>query len=120
MIDQARIHRDTLRAQTEGTVAQVLAIECPVTHRFRYKVLGRDPLSGRTAPLALNTSAQRSTRSAACMLDVRLADCERSSSTEASIRSLSSSDTPPLRSAAFSRSASQRACSSLAPFSEST
>jgi len=44
-----------------------------------------------------------------------LAPCDRSSSTEASTLSLSSSETPPIRSAAFSRSASQRADSSLAP-----
>ncbi len=43
-----------------------------------------------------------------------------SSSTEASTSFLSSSDTPPIRSAAFSRSASQREASSEAPRSDST
>ncbi len=57
---------------------------------------------------------------AADMLALIFADCDRSSSTEASVLSLSASDTPPMRSAAFSRSASQRAASLVAPRSEST
>ena len=57
---------------------------------------------------------------AAVMLALMFADCDRSSSTEASCLSLSSSFTPPMRSAAFSRSASQRAASFEAPCSDNT
>ena len=54
-------------------------------------------------------------RSAATWLALKDADCDRSNSTEASTSSLSSKDTPPIKSDAFSRSASQREASSVAP-----
>ena len=60
------------------------------------------------------------TFSAASMLASRLAVWERSSNTDANKLSLSSKLTPPTRSAVFSRSASQRACSLLAPRRDST
>src|SRR5918994_1845987 len=69
----------------------------------------------RTSP---TPSSASNTRSAATMLALMFAAWERSSSTEASVLSLS--ETPPMRSAAFSRSASQRAASSVAPRSDST
>ena len=71
----------------------------------------------RTSPMR---SSAFSTFSAATMLAEMLAVCDRSSSTLASTASLSSSLMPPLRSAAFSRSASQRAASLDAPRSDST
>ena len=64
--------------------------------------------------------SEASTLSAASTLLLTDSFCVTSSSTEASTSSLSSSDTPPLRSAAFSLSASQRAASSDAPRSDST
>ena len=48
-----------------------------------------------------------------------VAPCDRSSSTLARVSSLSSSEMPPTRSARFSRSASQRAASLLAPRGDS-
>ena len=61
-----------------------------------------------------------STLSAASTLLLTASFCVTSSSTDASTSFLSSSDTPPIRSAAFSRSASQREASSDAPRNEST
>ena len=56
----------------------------------------------------------------AAVLALSAAFCERSSSTRASVWSVSASDTPPIRSDAFSRCASRSAASSVAPFSFST
>jgi len=63
---------------------------------------------------------RREHRVAASTLLLTASFCVTSSSTEASTSFLSSSDTPPIRSAAFSRSASQREASSDAPRSDST
>ncbi len=65
-------------------------------------------------------SSSASTRAAASRLALMAAFCDRSSSTEASTSLLSCSDTPPIRSAAFSRSASVFAASLLARRVEST
>ncbi len=76
-------------------------------------------LTPRRVTLPMRSSSSM-TFCAASTLALMLAPCDRSSSTDASTLSLSSSETPPTRSAAFSRSASQRADSSLAPRADST
>src|SRR6185312_7965424 len=70
--------------------------------------------SGPILPSAVSTSLP--TSCAACML----APCERSSSTEASMWLLSSSETPPIRSEAFSLFASHLPASLCLPWVEST
>src|SRR6185437_14029147 len=70
--------------------------------------------SGPILPSAVSTSPP--TSCAACML----APCDRSSNTEASMWFLSSSDTPPIRSDAFSLFASHLPASLCLPFGEST
>ena len=54
------------------------------------------------------------------VLALNAAFCDKSSSTRASTWSVSASDTPPMRSEAFSRCARRNDASSLAPFSDNT
>ncbi len=66
--------------------------------------------------MAVTADMRRINRCPAAVLALNAALCDRSSSTRASNWSLSASETPPIKSEAFSRCASNNAASSLAPF----
>ena len=68
--------------------------------------------------IAVTADMRRINRWPAAVLALNAALCDRSSSTRASSWSLSASETPPIKSEAFSRCASSNAASSLAPFSD--
>ena len=91
----------------------------------RILVLGPDsslgPMIAATIlPLAGANGDPKRAIALASMLALMLAPCDRSNNTDAKTSSLSFIETPPIRSDAFSDSASQRAASSDAPRADKT